>query len=94
MFYVDVSGEVHKKIKTKFEKACREGRRQSFLDAFKKIIDRLEQDPHEFGEPLFNLQMLQLQVSTAVILPLSVDLSVSQYHNNVVIRYIQLMDMH
>jgi hypothetical protein len=94
MYYVDVSGEIHKKVTLLFKRACRKGRGQAFLSAFKSIVHRLEQHPHEFGEPLYNLPALKLQVRTAALLPLSVDFSVSQYHDNVVIRYIQLMDAH
>lgn len=94
MYHVDLSGEIHQKITALFRQACRENRGKVFLDAFKKIIRELEQDPLEFGEPLYHLYILKLQVRTAAVLPLSVEYGVSQDHNHVVIRHFHLMNAH
>jgi hypothetical protein len=94
MYHVDLSGETHHQIKALFVKASREGRAESFLAAFKKICHRLEQDPEDFGEPLYHLSVLKVQVRKAVIIPLAVDYSVSKYHHNIVIKGIKLMDAH
>lgn len=94
MYHVDLSGQTHKQIKALFLRASQQNRAEEFLDAFKEICRRLEHDPDVFGEPLYHLSVLKVQVRKAVIIPLSVDYSVSQHHHNIVIKGIKLMDVH
>jgi len=94
MFIVDMSGETRQKIRALFDKACRENRGKEFLAAFKAISHRLITDPHEFGEPLYHLPLLKVQVRKAIVIPISVDYSVSKHHNNVVLKGLKLMDVH
>jgi hypothetical protein len=91
MFHVDMSGETRRQIKLLFKQATVENRPDAFLAAFKQIIERLEQEPHELGEPLYHLQALQVQIRTAIVLPLSVNFSVSHVHHLVIIRNISLL---
>ena len=94
MFNVDMSGETRQKIRTLFDKACKEHRGEQFLAAIKAIRHRLETDPHDFGEPLYHLPKLRMQVRKAIVVPLSIDYSVSLDHDNVVLKGIKLMDVH
>jgi hypothetical protein len=42
----------------------------------RKAIDRLREDPADFGEPIYHLPALQLQVRCAVIPPLGIHFAV------------------
>lgn len=92
MYNIDCSVELQKQIKTLFLQSCAEGRGEAFLAAIKHIYHRLQKDPKEFGEPLYRLKSLRIQVRTTIVLPLSVDFAVSQYHDNVIIRFMHLID--
>jgi hypothetical protein len=67
------SGAVAKSIREVQEQASRQGRGQAMLDAFRKAIELLQQAPLDFGEPLFRLPALRMQVCTAVIRPIAFD---------------------
>lgn len=91
MFHVDMSGEVRKQIKSLYRQTTREYRSAIFLEAFKQIIQKLEEEPHVFVEPLYHLPALQVQIRTGIIRPLSVNYSVSHVHHLVIIRSIRLL---
>jgi hypothetical protein len=55
-----------------------QSQRKRFADVFEQIVRRLQHDPNEFGEPLYHLPSLRMQVRTAVILPLAVDFAVCE----------------
>ena len=92
MYYVDASVELQKHIKHLYSLANEQDRGEVFISAFRAIYDRLHNDPYEFGEPLYTLQMLRLHVRTAAILPLVVTYSVSADHPFVIIKSVQLME--
>jgi hypothetical protein len=62
------------------------GNGQQFHDAFRKISNRLQRDPLEFGEALYHLPALHLQVFHAVCQRLSVDYAVHAERRLVFIR--------
>jgi len=47
-------------------------------EALEQIVERLEADPHEVGEPLYRLPGLRMQVRTVVRRPLSIDFGVCE----------------
>jgi hypothetical protein len=48
-------------------RATREGRGQDLLRAVKEVYERLRQNPWEFGEPLYRLPAMRMQIRSAVI---------------------------
>ncbi len=63
----------------------------SFVRAFRTIIERLGADPLTFGEPLYRLPALQLEVRQAAIHPLVVDFAVHDIQPIVFIRGFKLL---
>jgi len=72
-------------------RATREGRGAEVLQAAREIYDRLRVDPFEFGEPLYNLPNLLIQVLTVLIRPLNVDYAVCQDRPLVFIKAVRLL---
>jgi hypothetical protein len=50
--------------------AAQVGKGHIFLEAFRQIVARLSTDPLNFGEPLYRLPAMRLQVRQAVVLHL------------------------
>ena len=71
--------------------ATRQGRGEEFLRAARAIYNRLRQDPNEFGEPLYRLSALRMQVRCGVIRPLSVDFAVCEDRPLVFIKTLRLL---
>jgi hypothetical protein len=71
-YEISHSGAVTKVLRELFRQATREGRAEAFLAALRQIGDRLERSPDRFGEPLYRLPALRLQVRSAVIRPVVV----------------------
>jgi hypothetical protein len=46
--------------------------RKRIANAFRKIVEKLQLDPHLVGEPLYRLPSLRMQVRTAVFPPLAI----------------------
>jgi hypothetical protein len=72
-------------------RATREGRGPEVLQAAREIYDRLCVDPFEFGEPLYNLPNLRMQVRTVLIRPLNVDYAVCEDRPLVFIKEVRLL---
>lgn len=71
--------------------AARQGRGEAFLHAARAIVDRLQQDPNEFGEPLYRLPVLRMQFRCAVNRPLSVTFAVCEDRPFVFLMVIKLL---
>ena len=54
-----------------------------------KILDRLADDPRDFGEPLFRLSKLEMMVRCAAISPLRIEYGVHNSEPVVVIRKVR-----
>jgi hypothetical protein len=61
------------------------------LAAIKTMHNWLRHDPLAFGEPLYHLHKLKLQVRTGVILPLSIDYAVYQVEPLVFLKGVKLL---
>jgi len=92
MFYVDASVELRERIKLLHRLAIEQDRGEFFISSFKEIYSHLHDDPFEFGEPLYTLPMLRLQVRTASILPVVVTYGVSSDSPMVVIKDVQMLN--
>ena len=73
------------------QQATREGRGTVVLAAFRQIVQRLQSDPLDFGEPLYRLQALRLQIRHGAVLPLFVDFAVSEDRPLVFIKGVRLL---
>jgi hypothetical protein len=71
--------------------ATREGRGEEFLRAGRAVYDRLRRDPTAFGEPLYRLPALRLQVRCVAIRPLYVDFAVCEDRPLVFIKAVKLL---
>jgi hypothetical protein len=71
--------------------ASRAGIGREFVAAFRAVIARLRRDPNHFGEPLYRLPTMRLQVRCAVIRPLVVDFAVSEERPEVYIKSVKLL---
>lgn len=62
------------------------GKGPAFVTAFRRIVERLQNDPWTFGEPSYRLPAVKLQVRKAVVGPLAVDYGVHEEKPLVFIR--------
>jgi hypothetical protein len=46
------------------------------VEAFRQAIQRLRQKPRNFGEPLYRLPVLRMEVRTALLRPIAIDFAV------------------
>ncbi len=83
---VRMSAQTRTVLQGLHRQAIEAGTGQRFLAAFRQIVERLRQDPLAFGEALYRLPALQLQVRQAVVLPLVVDYAVHEDRPLVFIR--------
>ncbi|HWG47510.1 MAG TPA: hypothetical protein VN688_32405 [Gemmataceae bacterium] len=71
--------------------ATREGRGQELLLAARAVYEHLRNNPMEFGEPLYRLPALRMQVRCVAIRPLYVDFAVCEDHPLVFIKAVKLL---
>ncbi|HEY8504318.1 MAG TPA: hypothetical protein VIL46_07025 [Gemmataceae bacterium] len=65
-----------------------------FLDVVRTLLSRLRDDPTEFGEPLYHLPVLRLQVRTGLLAPLVVHYGVHETQWFVFVRGVQVLSGH
>jgi hypothetical protein len=70
--------------------ATREGRGKEFLRAASEVFECLQRAPLQFGEPLYYLPNLRLQVRCVSIRPLYVDFAVCEDRPIVFIKAVKL----
>jgi hypothetical protein len=73
-------------IRQLWRRASRSGRGEAVTAAFRQIMERLQRDPAEAGEPSYRLPAMRLQVRRVVVRPLVVDFAVSEDHPLVFIK--------
>jgi hypothetical protein len=61
------------------------------LTAIREVIVRLRNDPTEFGEPLYRLPVMRMQLRCASIRPLYVDFAVCDDRPLVFIKAVKLL---
>lgn len=62
--------------------------------AFRQIVERLQLDPTEAGEPSYRLPALRIQVRTIVVRPLSLDFAVCEDRPLVFVKWATLLGKH
>ena len=90
-YEVIMSGSTKALLKRLQAKAIQQGRGHQFLTAFRQIAAQLKSDPLTFGEPLYRLPALELQVRQTGIIPIVLEYAVHEQQNLVFIRGIRIM---
>jgi hypothetical protein len=90
-FQVSFSGVMAEAIRQLQRQASREGRGEDFLSAVRAVVERLRQDPLGFGEPLYRLPVLGLQVRCGAVRPLYVDFAVCEDRPLVFLKAVKLL---
>ncbi len=70
------------------DEAISVGGEQIVLDTYEGIVDRLENDPGQFGEPLYHLPKLKLAIRCAAVAPLYVEYGLHDEKPVVLVRRI------
>jgi hypothetical protein len=73
-----VSAQIKQRIVLLQREAVRRGIGKEFRRAFQEAVRRLQTDPHYFGEPMYRLSALRLQVRHASIRPLVIYFAVHE----------------
>jgi hypothetical protein len=90
-YEVHCSGLIAKRLKEIQKHAKEEGRGEHVLSAIRNIWHRLSDNPIEFGEPLYRLPALRMQVRHGIIRPLFVEFAVCEDEPLVFIKGITLL---
>jgi hypothetical protein len=90
-FEVHCSGIIARSLKQIQRRAKREGRGQQVLEAIRRIRRRLTNDPMAFGEPLYRLPAMRLQVRHVAVGPLLVYFGVHEDRPVVFIKAVNLL---
>jgi hypothetical protein len=90
-FEVHCSGAIARSLKDLQKQATLEGRGEQVLKAIQQIWHRLVHEPFEFGEPLYRLPAMRMQVRHGAVLPLFVDFAVCEDRPLVFIKGVKLL---
>ena len=90
-YEVYCSGQVAKTIRDVHQQASQEGRGQAMLDAFRQGIQRLRKNPKNFGEALYRLPVLRMQICTAIVRPIAIDFALCTDRPLVFIKGVTLL---
>jgi hypothetical protein len=90
-YEVHLSAAIAKRIWQIARQAAREGRGEIALSSFRQIGRRLQMDPLKFGDPLYHLPALGLQVRQGFIYPLFVSFAVREDPALVFIKGVELL---
>jgi hypothetical protein len=91
LYQISFSEVISAEIRRLQRRASRQGRGEDYLQALRAAVDRLHHDPNEFGEPLFRLPVLRIQVRCAIIRPLYIDFGVCEDRPLVFLRAVKLL---
>lgn len=90
-YRISFSGALAESLRQLQRRASREGRGEDFLRAVRSAVERLWNDPTTFGEPLYRLPVLRMQLRCTVIRPLSIDFAVCEDRPLVFIKAVRLL---
>jgi hypothetical protein len=90
-FEVHCSGFIARSLKRIQKKAKGEGRGEQVLQAIRRIWRRLTDDPVGFGEPLYRLPAMRLQVRHAAVGPLLIYFGIHDDRPLVFIKAVKLL---
>ena len=90
-FELHISAVVAESVRKLFRQAADAGKGKTVLTAYRRIVERLEADAADFGEPLYHLPNLRLELRHAVVGLLAVDYAVSLARYQVYIKGFHLL---
>jgi hypothetical protein len=90
-YQVAISQAIALKVRQLHRRAWRQGRGSDFSREFRQAIDRLQGSPWAFGEPLYQLPALQMQIRCAVLGLLYIEFGVSEDRPLVFIKDVKLL---
>src|SRR5258708_22573903 len=90
-YRIILSGIIHAELKMAQTQAENLGIGAASLAAIKAMYNWLRHEPLAFGEPLYHLHKLKLQVRTGIILPLVIDYAVYQVEPLVFLKGVKLL---
>jgi hypothetical protein len=90
-YEVHSSGAIARRLKQIQKQAKKQGRGEQVLSAIRQIWHRLSYDPLEFGEPLYHLPALRLQVRHGIVSPLRIYFGVHEDKPLVFIKVVTLL---
>lgn len=90
-FQLELSAAIAEVIRQLQRRASREGRGKEFLLAMRRVVERLRRDPTDFGEPLYRLPALRMQIRCAAVGLLGLDFGVCEDRPLVFIKSVKLL---
>lgn len=89
-YEVYCSGQVAKAIREAHQRASQEGRGPAMRKALRQAI-QLRQNPKNFGEALYHLPILRMQIHTALLRPIAIDFAICTDRPLVFIKGVTLL---
>jgi|SRR6266478_280422 len=86
-----ISQVIAKEIGQLQYQASLEGRGDQFLQALRTIVDNLAHRPRDLGEPLYELNVLRLQVRSVAVRPVALHFAVHMDRPVVFIKSVNLL---
>jgi hypothetical protein len=90
-FRLEFSAVIAESLRQLQRRASREGRGKEFLLAVRQVVERLRQNPSDFGEALYRLPALRMQIRCAALGPLGIDFAVCEDQPLVFIKAVKLL---
>ena len=90
-YHIDMSQQNRMILKLLHLQAAHKGTGPRFVAAFRQMVEHLRQDPLNFGEPLYHLPILKLQVRLGVVDHLVVVYGVHLERSLVIIRNFKVL---
>ena len=92
-FKIVLMGTVKSDLKRFHQELMHQGKGHAFLDALRKVNDRLTKDPRGFGETLYRLPALKLMVHQGIVIPLVVTFGIHQELPIVFVHVVKLLSI-
>lgn len=90
-YVVHTSATLLSWIKQLHEQGASQGEGKRYIAALRTIYHRLQTEPDQFGEPLYHLPAIQLQIRQGVLAPLVVSYGVHEKKRLVFLRTVQML---
>jgi len=90
-YEIGYSALIKQAIRRAHHRASRQGRGEAFTEALRKVVERLEIDPLEAGEPIYQLPILRIRIRKMVVRPVVVEFGVFEDRPIVIIKSVKLL---
>jgi hypothetical protein len=85
-FEIIISPKIAQQVRGLHRRAAREGVGRAFVTTFQTLVFRLRSAPDDFGEPMYRLPALRMQIRCAVVPPLIVHFGVCEDRPTVYVK--------